>query len=311
MFDRPKYLPLSARESEHVKLAPHEAAEATYKAWIARISAIPRFCEKHGDETLILSPMDSGFSPVREEYAYREFRIKPGEFNFRAVFACPSCRVAYARCPPEFHETSFDTFDTTTPDRLATLGKAREFAVQINSRSCGFAVFVGPTGTGKTRLACNIVRELDNRDALYVRQGEITCALRATYGRKDVILRRSQARYDDENEAGDDQTPSPLEIVQKVRFLVMDEIGCTVLANDERLLLDELLKHRYEQRKPTILISNLPLRGMADKPGMKEFLGDALSDRIKEATGNGKFIVQFPGESYRRGTGENYLEGLT
>ncbi len=99
------------------------------------------------------------------------------------------------------------------------------------------------------------------------------------------------------------EPPGPLDNVQKVRFLVLDEIGCTALANDERLLLDELLKYRFEHRKPTILISNLPLIGAFDKPGLKEFLGDALTDRIKEATGNGKFIVQFAGESYLAGLG--------
>jgi len=68
-------------------------------------------------------------------------------------------------------------------------------------------------------------------------------------------------------------------------------------------LLDELLKHRYDAGKPTILISNLPL------DQLKEFLGDALTDRVKHATGNGKFILQFKGESYRRSAGENYLTG--
>ena len=89
-----------------------------------------------------------------------------------------------------------------------------------------------------------------------------------------------------------------------VSFLVLDEIGCTTMANDERLLLDELLKHRYEQRKPTVLISNLPL------DPLKEFLGNALADRIGHATGNGRFIIQFSVASFRRSDGENYLDGL-
>jgi DNA replication protein DnaC len=214
---------------------------------------------------------------------------------------CPGCRCAYALCPPEFHETSFATFNTATPECAATLASAREFAAQVNKHGCGFALFVGPTGPGKTRLACNIIRELENCDALYVRQAELTIALRATYGSKVV-------EYDEDGRPLEPK--HPLEITQRVRFLVLDEIGCTALANDERLLLDELLKHRYERRKPTILISNLLLFGTPDATGLKEFLGDALTDRIKEATGNGKFIVQFSGESYRRTIGENYLSGL-
>jgi DNA replication protein DnaC len=139
-------------------------------------------------------------------------------------------------------------------------------------------------------------------DTIYVRQPTLTLELRANYGRKDVFLHRGPQR--DDGEARDDQPPTLLEIVQGVRFLVLDEIGCNPLANDERLLLDELIKHRYEQRKPSILISNLPL------DQLKEFLGDALTDRVVDATGNRKFLLQFSGNSYRRTKAENYLEGL-
>jgi DNA replication protein DnaC len=303
MLDRSKYLPFSANKQEQVKLASDETPEVAYKSWFAKVAAAPRFCERHHHTKLVLNDKDCRFLPVYEQYYHwnEQPAAKPGEFNFRADLYCPACRCAYALCPPEFHETSFDTFDTSTPERAATLARAREFAVQVNQNGCGFALFVGPTGPGKTRLACNIVRELLNKDALYVRQGVLTTALRATYGPQSV-------EYDDDGRRV--KPKHPLKITQDVRFLVLDEIGCTALANDEHLLLDELLKHRYEHRKPTILISNLPLTGTPDKPGLKEFLGDALSDRIKEASGNGKFIVQFKGESYRRNVGENYLQGL-
>jgi DNA replication protein DnaC len=220
-------------------------------------------------------------------------------FTFQIKLRCPACRCAYALCPPEFHTTSFETFDTSTQERAAMLARAREFVAQVNQHGRGFALFVGPTGPGKTRLACNIVRELDHRDALYVRQAQLTAALRATYGRKSV-------EYDNEGRQVEPEA-HPLEITQSVRFLVLDEIGCTAFSNDDRSLLDEVIKHRYDEGKPTILISNLPLTGPADQPGLKEFLGDALTDRIRDATGNGKFMLQFTGESYRRTTGEQYL----
>jgi DNA replication protein DnaC len=219
--------------------------------------------------------------------------LVPNLFDFNARLRCPACRCARALCPPEFHTTSFETFDTSTPERATTLAIAREFAAQVNNRGCGFALFVGTTGPGKTRLACNIVQALDNGDSLYVRHGELTAALRATY--------RNNVEYDDEGERI--ELENPLEVTRGVRFLVLDEIGCTALANDERILLDELLKHRYDQNKPTILISNLPL------DQFKEFVGDALHDRIRHAAGNGKFFVQFKGESYRRNMSDSYLEG--
>jgi DNA replication protein DnaC len=308
MFHRCKDLLFSVSERSAIKLKPGETSEAAYDAWFASVCAEPRSCKRHPHTVLIHSPESCPVWPVRDWDRYEPV-IKPNEFEFHALFVCPSCCVAYALCPPEFHETSFDTFDTSTPERQTTLAKARKFAAQVNKLGCGFALFVGTVGAGKTRLACNVVRELEDRDALYVRQGELTCALRATYGRKDLFLHRNQRDNDAESE-DHKAPPTPLEIVQKVRFLVLDEIGCNPLANDERLIIDELLKHRYEHRKPTILISNLPLMGTPDRPGVREFLGDALVDRIREASGNGRFVVQFSGQSYRRTVGESYLQGL-
>ena len=300
MFDRSNHPSGSVIERDEVKLTAGETPEARFKTWFDQVTAASRFCDKHRRTRLVLNEKESTFWPVYSHYG-NAFEPKPGEFNFRVVYCCPACCCAYALCPLEFHETSFDTFDTSTPERAGTLARSREFAVQVNRHGCGFALFVGPTGPGKTRLACNIIGELNNREALYMRQGTLTAALRSTYGERPV-------KYDEDNRRVEPE--HPLTITQGVRFLVLDEIGCTALANDERLLLDELLKHRYEQRKPTILISNLPLTGKPDQPGLKEFLGDAPTDRIRHAAGNGKFILQFTGESYRRTTGENYLEGL-
>jgi DNA replication protein DnaC len=301
-----------------IPINPALSREAQFAQWLDSLA--PQTCQQHKHTRLLLDDTATRRASLSRDdseswYArYEDGDLPNAEareklYPFEAIFRCPACCCAFALCPPEFHQTSFETFDTSTDEQTNSLALCHEFAAQVNKNRCGFALLVGRTGTGKTRLACNIVRVLENRDALYVRQGTLTCALRATYRRKEVFLHSPQWRNED-NEAGDDNPPTPLDIVQKVRFLVLDEIGCTALAGDERLLLDELLKHRYEQRKPTILISNLPLTGTLDKPGLKEFLGDALTDRIREATGNWKFIVQLSGESYRRTTGENYLDGL-
>ena len=293
----------------YVPINPELSRDAQFAQW--RDSLPPQFCARHKRTRMIPVCNDSSSEPKMGDvsdiwYARhlagdvpdRETRDK--SYPFEVKFRCPACRCAYALCPPEFHENDFESFDTSTPERATVLALAREFAAQVKNRGCGFALFLGPAGPGKTRLACNTVRTLDNNDALYIRQGQLTNALRATYSRKDVFLHRRQQNDDD---AHDDETPTPLDIVQGVHFLLLDEIGCVPLANDERLLLDELLKHRYDERKPTILISNLPL------DQFKEFVGGALADRIRHAAGNGKFILQFQGESYRRITGDNYLEG--
>ncbi len=288
-----------------VKLAPGETTQELHQAWLAKQLAKERFCKTHHNVNLLYAPgWFSGVSQAYDEPYYHQDPqiLKPGVYVFRAAFHCPICRCIYALFPPEFHHANFGTFDTSTAERANALKCCRQFADQINQVGNGFAVLVGNTGNGKTRLAASILAALDNVDALYVRQGQLTIELRAAYGRKDVFIHNRKATRDEDED--DDEPPTILEIVQSVRVLVLDELGCSPLANDERLLLDELLKHRYEQRKPTILISNLAL------DQLKEFLGDALADRIKHATGNGRFILQFDGESFRRATGEDYLAGL-
>jgi len=284
---------------------PGESAEGRFAAWLPTKTAGTHFCSRHPATQLVLNLAQSG---IRNAYnddecsigSWENREIVAGVFNFKAELDCPACRCHYASCPSEFHESSFDTFDTSNQERANALALCREFLAQINSKGCGWALLVGRPGTGKTRLGCNLVREWEKRDALYVRQGQLTGELRSTYGRKDVYIHKRE-RSDEED---DDETPTLLEIVQAVSFFVLDEIGCTALANDERLFLDELLKHRYENRKPTILISNLPINAL------KDLLGDALYDRIRHASGGGRYIFQFEGDSYRRETGDSYLEGL-
>jgi DNA replication protein DnaC len=291
---------------DRIKLSPGETAQAQFKAWLAEKTAAPRFCRHHPRTRLALNTANTGVAQAHlERNPYgpaKQDSIEKGTFLFHANFRCPTCRRVYALCPPEFQGTTFETFDCSTSERSLAVARCRAFAAQVNSKSCGFMLLVGGPGCGKSRLACSVIGELEDPDSLYVRQAELTLALRATYGHKDVYLHRGPQR--DGDQAGDDQPPAPLEIAQAVHFLTLDELGCHALAGDERIQLDELLKHRYEQRKPTILISNLPL------DQLKQFLGDALVDRIVEATGNRKFLLQFSGESYRRTTGENYLAGL-
>jgi DNA replication protein DnaC len=288
---------------EEITLGPNETKQSRFETWLAAKLTLPHPCPNHPNEKLVLSPSKSGISKTYEEPEdYLDSpKERSGVFMFRAALECPACRCIYARCPPEFQTTSFETFDSSTADRAEALSRCREFAAQINETGCGFALFVGGPGNGKTRLASNIVRSLDDTDSLYTRQGELTVALRASYGRRDVYLHRRDRKEDDED---DNEPPTPLEIAQRVQFLILDELGCNPIANDERLFLDELLKHRYDERKPTLLISNLSLSEL------KDFIGDALADRVKHASGDGRFIVQFSGESFRRTTGENYLAGL-
>src|SRR5579859_2340741 len=149
--------------NERVKLAAGEAVEGCYDIWRSRLAADPLFCTVHPRIKRIVEQSSRRFwqanklDPHWHEPRETE-QVEVGTFNFRAFLNCPVCRATYALCPPEFHETSFDSFDISTPERAKALAICREFAAQVNLHGRGFGLFVGGVGSGKTRLACNIVR---------------------------------------------------------------------------------------------------------------------------------------------------------
>jgi DNA replication protein DnaC len=267
----------------------HCTAEERF-AKFERWSAMQRkTCAKHPGFALAMADDNRNgvhkvFAPPSREGGQRE--ELPGVFDFFASMRCPACWCELAKCPPEFQQTSFSSFVTSTAEQVKFLALASDYADQIKTRRRGFALFIGKPGTGKTRLACNIIAETLFAGPLYVRQATLTAALRASYNIKSPAL-----IFDDNGELIEE--PSPLDAAQQAGLLVLDEIGCTAPARDEIQMLDEIIKCRYDHGKPTVFISNLPL------DQLKNHLGDALADRIRHATGNGKFIFQTSGKSYR------------
>ena len=77
---------------------------------------------------------------------------------------------------------------------------------------------------------------------------------------------------------------------KECQILILDEIGKRVLADWQRVQLEELLSHRYNEMLPTVYITNL------EQSDFKEFLGSRLADRLRE---NHLERFAFDGESLR------------
>jgi len=58
-------------------------------------------------------------------------------------------------------------------------------------------------------------------------------------------------------------------------ILILDEIGKRVLADWQRIQLEEILSHRYNEQLPTIYITNL------EQEAFQAFLGVRLADRLR------------------------------
>ena len=123
-------------------------------------------------------------------------------------------------------------------------------------------VFFGGAGAGKTHLAVAVVRAgLGRLRPFFLSHGELLERYRLRY---DSTLNPDEPRVNIISECRD------------AGLLVLDDLGRRQAGRDEEGILHAVLNHRYEQRQPTILTTNL------DLDGLHAVLGDALFDRLSE-----------------------------
>ena len=133
-------------------------------------------------------------------------------------------------------------------------------------------IMVGGVGTGKTHLACGLVREVvsSGRTAKFTTVQKLIREVRASWGTKT-----EQAVIDE---------------FAKLDLLIIDEVGVQAGSENERNILFDIVNSRYEDMRSTVIITN------CDIDGIKAYLGERVVDRLRE---NGGRLVQFTGKSYR------------
>lgn len=146
-------------------------------------------------------------------------------------------------------------------------------------------VITGPTGVGKSFIACALAHKacLEGHGALYHRLPRLL---------EDLELARGDGRY-----------LKLLKQLSKVDVLVLDDWGLTHLATTQQRDLLELLDDRHEMRS-TIATSQLPLsswyEAMTDPT-----LADAILDRLI----HNAYRIDLKGESMRKQRSELQMNG--
>ena len=74
-------------------------------------------------------------------------------------------------------------------------------------------------------------------------------------------------------------------------LLIIDEVGIQFGSDAERMFMFDIINTRYENIKPTVMISNLNLENI------KETLGEQVVDRLREDGGK---VLIFDFESQRK-----------
>lgn len=186
-------------------------------------------------------------------------------------------RIGGAGIPDRFHDRTLSNFEAANPGQRRALAFAQQYADEFEQviKTGRSALFVGQPGTGKTHLAVGIGMHLlrEGRPVLF------TTVMRAMRRIKDTWVKGST---ETEGQA--------VAALVYPDLLILDEVGIQFGSEFEKNILFDVLNERYEKRRPTLLLSNLPL------DQVRAYLGERVFDRLREDGGE---YIAFEWESQR------------
>lgn len=162
---------------------------------------------------------------------------------------------------------SLETFKSQTEELKRNLMKVRQFISIKNNRN--ILLMLGNCGTGKSHLGAGIIRECGGR-----MMDSDTLILMVDAGQ---YISATQTKF------------QILEDFSNEKLLVIDEIGRSMNPSKEKGYLSYIIRNRYSNELPTVLISNL------SKKDFLKFMGEPIMDRLRETC----ISLEFTGNSYR------------
>lgn len=186
-------------------------------------------------------------------------------------------RLGGSGIPPRFVDRTLPRFVADNDGQRHALQFAVNYCAEFERGHSGrCAVFIGEPGTGKTHLACGIaLRAMGKFGA---------SAVFTTVSKMARRVREAKSFASEETES------QAIGVFVYPDLLIVDEVGLQSGTDAEARTLFDIINERYEQRKPTVFLSNL------DLDGVKAALGERVFDRLREDGGE---VVTFAWESQR------------
>lgn len=178
--------------------------------------------------------------------------------------------------PGDYAHKSFDNFVCETDSQSKALRLSKSFVTKWPSASeRGYGLlFFGNCGTGKSHLACAVLKALMTKTTvLYARVPDIIRFVRSSW--------RRDSQFDEEQ---------AISTYAGVGLLAIDEVGVQAGSDNEKNILFSIIDERLSHNRPTIFITNLVPAELSN------YLGERTVDRIKAKC----VPFQFSGPSHRR-----------
>ena len=193
-------------------------------------------------------------------------------------------RVGAAGIPERYRDCKFENFSDTNLSLKKAKSVAREFVDTWPGVDAGL-LLLGPSGRGKTHLACAILSELVEKKGvvgLYVDFSDLLMKIQTSF-RPDADLSKE----------------SILQPMAEVEVLVLDELGASKPHPWVLDVLYNLLNTRYNRKKVTIVTSNFE-----DEPdaasGERDRLEDRVGSRIRSRLFEMCLMITMRGDDFRR-----------
>lgn len=249
-------------------------------SWLRNRATESRNCTEHGEYIAIQTPIGTwtgcvACAQIAERRREEEARVaRDREWKERRAQQL----LGRAAIPPRFTDRRLSNYAPQCDEARHALDIAKEYAENFEmmaERGSGL-ILCGGVGTGKTHLAAGIAHEIMARDLspVFTTVMGAVRVVKETYNRDSSLTERDAIR----------SFIAP-------DLLILDEVGVQFGSDTEKLILFEIINGRYEEVKPTIVISNLA------KDALEKFLGERSFDRLRE--GGGRLVV-FDWPSYRR-----------
>lgn len=230
-------------------------------------------CPKHGEVKVMCFPDFKGAPKCPKCEDERESERSESERRL-----ADEARWTASNVKPKFFWKSFSDYKVGSESQ----GKALALVQDIAEGGDRSLVLCGNNGTGKTMLASLAVMQRGGR---IFKMYEIVMRIKASY--------KASAK-EDERDILKELSTAPL--------LVIDEVGKQFGSDSERNWLSYVIDERYEEGRPTILISNLKaMRDCSEEEKaqgfyLERYLGRDSVSRLAETAD----IILVEGEDYRR-----------
>lgn len=243
----------------------------------------PASCDEHGPYASITSrnsATPSGCPECAEAARLERERAEQQATMARIAAERLERKLGSAMIPKRFQGKTFADYVATSAGQRKNLKACQQYAKQFreNQEAGRCLLLLGKPGTGKTHLANAIAGHV-------IVNGNATAVYRTVAG----ILQHVKGSYDSRSEYTEAQA---FESLIQPNLLIIDEVGATKPTEFEQATLFNIINGRYEEQRPTIVVSNL----MPEE--LPAVLGERCVDRLREGGGIG---LVFDWESARKG----------